>query len=172
MRSPKAGEHESIIQLFWSSGIRLPHVRNELGRAWESFGPDPWLNGEGAYETIIGVQSTGVVRVSWCRFTSYIDFESDGLCQTFYCKQPRTLEVRSVSRCRRPYIARNLLVAILAEHRGKRGENMLHRSWLTTLSVGWCRVRHVRVQSLQSDVFLSQQRFDHKFVEGGGWFQR
>jgi hypothetical protein len=25
-----------------------------------SFGPDPYLNGEGAYETIIGVQSTGV----------------------------------------------------------------------------------------------------------------
>ena len=25
-----------------------------------SFGPDPYLNGEGAYETIIGVQSVGV----------------------------------------------------------------------------------------------------------------
>ena len=25
-----------------------------------SFGPDPYLNGEGAYETIMGVQSTGV----------------------------------------------------------------------------------------------------------------
>ncbi|CAE6428627.1 unnamed protein product [Rhizoctonia solani] len=30
------------------------------GRAWESFGPDPYLNGEGAYETIMGVQSVGV----------------------------------------------------------------------------------------------------------------
>ncbi|CAE6466839.1 unnamed protein product [Rhizoctonia solani] len=32
----------------------------KAGRAWESFGPDPYLNGEGAYETIIGVQSVGV----------------------------------------------------------------------------------------------------------------
>ncbi|CCO32887.1 hypothetical protein BN14_06951 [Rhizoctonia solani AG-1 IB] len=30
------------------------------GRAWESFGPDPYLNGEGAYETIMGVQGVGV----------------------------------------------------------------------------------------------------------------
>jgi len=26
----------------------------------DSFGPDPYLNGEGAYETIVGVQSIGV----------------------------------------------------------------------------------------------------------------
>ncbi|KAJ1308797.1 hypothetical protein OPQ81_004487 [Rhizoctonia solani] len=32
----------------------------KAGRAWESFGPDPYLNGEGAYETIMGVQSVGV----------------------------------------------------------------------------------------------------------------
>ncbi|CAE6386266.1 unnamed protein product [Rhizoctonia solani] len=32
----------------------------KAGRAWESFGPDPYLNGEGAYETITGVQSVGV----------------------------------------------------------------------------------------------------------------
>ncbi|KAF8635161.1 hypothetical protein AX15_000502 [Amanita polypyramis BW_CC] len=37
-------------------------MRNpKAGRAWESFGPDPYLNGEGAYETIIGVQSVGVM---------------------------------------------------------------------------------------------------------------
>ena len=36
-------------------------MRNpKMGRAWESFGPDPYLNGEGAYETITGVQSVGV----------------------------------------------------------------------------------------------------------------
>lgn len=58
MRSPKAGEHGSTL-FYWCP---LLTTRNELGRAWESFGPDPWLNGEGAYETIIGVQSTGVVR--------------------------------------------------------------------------------------------------------------
>ncbi|KAG8680206.1 hypothetical protein FRC08_016473 [Ceratobasidium sp. 394] len=32
----------------------------KAGRAWESFGPDPYLNGEAAYETIMGVQSAGV----------------------------------------------------------------------------------------------------------------
>lgn len=36
-------------------------MRNpKMGRAWEAFGPDPYLNGEGAYETIMGVQSAGV----------------------------------------------------------------------------------------------------------------
>ena len=33
----------------------------KAGRGWESFGPDPWLNGEAAYETIVAVQSVGVV---------------------------------------------------------------------------------------------------------------
>lgn len=36
-------------------------MRNpKAGRGWESFGPDPFLTGEGSYETIMGVQSTGV----------------------------------------------------------------------------------------------------------------
>ncbi|ESK91328.1 glycoside hydrolase family 3 protein [Moniliophthora roreri MCA 2997] len=36
-------------------------MRNpKMGRGWESFGPDSYLTGEAAYETIIGVQSTGV----------------------------------------------------------------------------------------------------------------
>ncbi|KAJ3736982.1 beta-glucosidase [Lentinula guzmanii] len=30
------------------------------GRNWEGFGGDPYLSGEGAYETIMGIQSTGV----------------------------------------------------------------------------------------------------------------
>ncbi|KDN36528.1 hypothetical protein RSAG8_10775, partial [Rhizoctonia solani AG-8 WAC10335] len=30
------------------------------GRNWESFGADPYLSGEAAYETILGIQSTGV----------------------------------------------------------------------------------------------------------------
>ncbi|KAF9557186.1 glycoside hydrolase family 3 protein [Agrocybe pediades] len=42
-------------------GPALDIMRNpKAGRGWESFGPDPYLNGEGAYETVIGVQSTGV----------------------------------------------------------------------------------------------------------------
>jgi beta-glucosidase len=30
------------------------------GRLWESFGADPFLQGEAAYETILGIQSKGV----------------------------------------------------------------------------------------------------------------
>ncbi|KAG6847928.1 hypothetical protein H0H93_004816, partial [Arthromyces matolae] len=42
-------------------GPAMDIMRNpKAGRGWESFGPDPYLNGEGAYETITGVQSVGV----------------------------------------------------------------------------------------------------------------
>lgn len=42
-------------------GPAMDIMRNpKAGRAWESFGPDPFLNGEGAFETITGVQSVGV----------------------------------------------------------------------------------------------------------------
>ena len=30
------------------------------GRNWEGFGADPFLTGEAAYETILGMQSSGV----------------------------------------------------------------------------------------------------------------
>ena len=30
------------------------------GRNWEGFGPDPFLAGEAAYETILGIQQAGV----------------------------------------------------------------------------------------------------------------
>jgi len=42
-------------------GPAMDIMRNpKAGRGWESFGPDPYLNGEGAFETIVGVQSVGV----------------------------------------------------------------------------------------------------------------
>ncbi|KAF7324637.1 putative beta-glucosidase L [Mycena kentingensis (nom. inval.)] len=42
-------------------GPAMDIMRNPKGgRAWESFGPDPYLNGEGAFYTITGVQSVGV----------------------------------------------------------------------------------------------------------------
>ncbi|KAI0348699.1 glycoside hydrolase family 3 protein [Trametopsis cervina] len=34
------------------------------GRAWEGFGADPYLSGEGVYETITGIQSQGVQAVA------------------------------------------------------------------------------------------------------------
>ncbi|KAJ7209261.1 glycoside hydrolase family 3 protein [Mycena pura] len=45
---------------FRGKGIKC--MRNpKAGRGWESFGPDPYLNGEGAFETITGIQSVGVM---------------------------------------------------------------------------------------------------------------
>ncbi|KAF8580003.1 glycoside hydrolase family 3 protein [Ramaria rubella] len=41
------------------------------GRAWEGFGPEPWLSGEAAFQTVQGVQSTGVQACAK-HFTSYI----------------------------------------------------------------------------------------------------
>ncbi|KAG6908409.1 hypothetical protein DXG01_004770 [Tephrocybe rancida] len=42
-------------------GPAMDIMRNpKAGRGWESFGPDPYLNGEGAFQTITGVQSVGV----------------------------------------------------------------------------------------------------------------
>ncbi|KAJ3570123.1 hypothetical protein NP233_g4610 [Leucocoprinus birnbaumii] len=42
-------------------GPAMDIMRNpKAGRGWESFGPDPYLNGEGAFETITGIQSVGV----------------------------------------------------------------------------------------------------------------
>ncbi|KAJ7110730.1 glycoside hydrolase family 3 protein [Mycena crocata] len=42
-------------------GPAMDLMRNpKAGRGWESFGPDPYLNGEGAFATITGVQSVGV----------------------------------------------------------------------------------------------------------------
>ena len=32
----------------------------QAGRSWEGFGADPFLTGEGAYETILGLQEGGV----------------------------------------------------------------------------------------------------------------
>lgn len=39
--------------------MNLGRVANG-GRNWEGFGADPWLAGEGAYETILGMQAAGV----------------------------------------------------------------------------------------------------------------
>ncbi|KAJ7183523.1 glycoside hydrolase family 3 protein [Mycena filopes] len=43
-------------------GPAMDLMRNpKAGRGWESFGPDPYLTGEGAFETITGIQSVGVM---------------------------------------------------------------------------------------------------------------
>ncbi|KIK64152.1 glycoside hydrolase family 3 protein [Collybiopsis luxurians FD-317 M1] len=42
-------------------GPAVDLMRNpKAGRGWEGFGPDPYLSGEGTYQTITGIQSTGV----------------------------------------------------------------------------------------------------------------
>ncbi|KAG6873646.1 hypothetical protein C0995_013153 [Termitomyces sp. Mi166 len=58
---------KALGEEFWGKGIHvflgpaMDIMRNpKAGRGWESFGPDPYLNGEGAFQTITGVQSVGV----------------------------------------------------------------------------------------------------------------
>ncbi|KAF8349160.1 glycoside hydrolase family 3 protein [Amanita rubescens] len=59
---------EAMAEEFRGKGVNvllgpaMDIMRNpKAGRGWESFGPDPYLNGEGAYETIMGIQSVGVM---------------------------------------------------------------------------------------------------------------
>jgi beta-glucosidase-like glycosyl hydrolase len=37
----------------------------EGGRNWEGFGADPFLSGEAAYETILGMQEGGIISTQW-----------------------------------------------------------------------------------------------------------
>ncbi|KAL1747219.1 glycoside hydrolase family 3 protein [Schizophyllum fasciatum] len=59
---------DALAQEFRGKGVNMylgPAMdlsRNPKGgRNWESFGPDPYLSGEAAYETIVGVQGQGVM---------------------------------------------------------------------------------------------------------------
>lgn len=59
---------EALGEEFRGKGIRMllgpamDIMRSpKAGRGWESFGPDPWLAGEAAYQTIVGIQSVGVM---------------------------------------------------------------------------------------------------------------
>ncbi|KAK1224055.1 hypothetical protein PQX77_012998 [Marasmius sp. AFHP31] len=46
-------------------GPAMDIMRNpKMGRAWESYGADPYLAGEAAYETVAGLQSEGVQAVA------------------------------------------------------------------------------------------------------------
>lgn len=56
MRNPKAGRGWERFVGFSASCIDLLLT---VGM-FTSFGPDPYLNGEGAFETISGIQSVGV----------------------------------------------------------------------------------------------------------------
>ncbi|KAK2460318.1 hypothetical protein APHAL10511_007707 [Amanita phalloides] len=57
-------------------GPAMDIMRNpKAGRAWESFGPDPYLNGEGAFETITGIQSADVSSVM-CAYNRFNEISS------------------------------------------------------------------------------------------------
>lgn len=53
MRNPKAGRG-------WERCVSPRTLADNSSLIGSSFGPDPYLNGEGAFETITGVQSVGV----------------------------------------------------------------------------------------------------------------
>jgi beta-glucosidase len=58
MRNPKAGRawERYVYKIF----LKYPKSSSHESHLDHSFGPDPYLSGEGAYETIVGVQSVGV----------------------------------------------------------------------------------------------------------------
>jgi beta-glucosidase-like glycosyl hydrolase len=46
----------------------------EAGRNWEGFGADPYLSGEAAYETILGMQQAGVQACAKHYINKYAPF--------------------------------------------------------------------------------------------------
>lgn len=66
-----------------------------------SFGPDPYLNGEGAYETIMGIQSVGVMasakhfvannQENW-RYGLSADMDNRTLYEMYYYPFLRSIE--------------------------------------------------------------------------------
>jgi beta-glucosidase-like glycosyl hydrolase len=114
-------------------------MRNpKAGRAWEAFGPDPYLNGEASYETIVGVQSTGVQacvkhflannQEHW-RYGSSSNLDDRTMHEIYFYPFLRSIEVRS-----------NLVSAFPVSY------SLLHK--------GECRVRHVCLQPVQRHFFL------------------
>lgn len=56
MRAPESGRA-------WEGCVKMPPSRYILINIQCRFGADPYLSGEGAYESIIGIQSQGVQAV-------------------------------------------------------------------------------------------------------------
>ncbi|KAK0199392.1 glycoside hydrolase family 3 protein [Desarmillaria ectypa] len=70
------------------------------GRNWEGFGGDPYLSGEGAYETVMGLQSTGVQATEkhfindeqeHFRYTSSSEADDSYINGRFACQNDKTL---------------------------------------------------------------------------------
>lgn len=93
------------------------------GRAWEGFGPEPWLSGEVAFETVQGVQSAGVVKSTFHKLYIIITPNLASMCQTLYFIYTRTPANVLFCRSGRPYCPWNLLLSISSCHRGTQMNN-------------------------------------------------
>jgi hypothetical protein len=66
--------------------VRLP----QAGRNWEGFGGDPFLTGEAAYETILGLQASCIFV-----YTCISKLISDFLCRALEYKLVRSISLIS-----------------------------------------------------------------------------
>lgn len=91
------------------------------GRNWEGFGADPFLSGEAAYETILGMQEGGVQACAKHLINKYVLRRWIPGVGLLTCPQragafPHTRELG----CGRPHAARNLCAPFPAEYHGGR----------------------------------------------------
>jgi beta-glucosidase len=101
MRNPKAGRG-------WERYVcTLYRVSSRMLNQESSFGPDPYLSGEGAFETITGVQSVGVMACAkhlvgnnqehW-RYGLTANIDERTLQEIYWYPFLRSIEVRSTCR--------------------------------------------------------------------------
>ncbi|KAF8607864.1 glycoside hydrolase family 3 protein [Ceratobasidium sp. AG-I] len=101
-RGQAIGEEFRAKGIHYFLGPAIDIMRSpKAGRAWESFGPDPYLNGEGAYETITGVQNAGVAACAkhlignnqeHYRYTSSSDIDDRTLHEVYWYPFLRALD--------------------------------------------------------------------------------
>lgn len=109
-----------------------------LNTHFHSFGPDPYLNGEGAFETITGVQSVGVMACAkhliannqehW-RYGLSANVDDRSLNEIYWYPFIRSIEVSNL---------------IIYTH-----------NTITSAHIGWCFFCNVCLQSFQRHIKLS-----------------
>lgn len=119
-----------------------------------SFGPDPYLNGEGAYETIVGVQSTGVqacikhllgnIQEHW-RYGYSANIDDRTIHEVYFYPFLRSIEVRNP-------VAR---VWLLHGSAAIGNTNLILFDDLR-ITLGRCCFGHVRLQPTQRNFILSK----------------
>ena len=90
---PYSGTWAEFLKLVGILKVRPAHEPKHLGGTehWSGFGADPYLSGEAAFETIVGIQSAGVQ--AW--YT--VPFEFKGHTDCYPQRKAFHQQVRSLS---------------------------------------------------------------------------